>query len=95
MLFNLVRFESQQILIADLPVQFWVFDRAFERLLKLLGVGLPSLLVQQTLAEFLFEIVAGYLAAVGQPKQDAVGQHRLEQVRKVERQRVPALARFV
>jgi hypothetical protein len=72
-LFELVRFESQQILIADLPVQFRVLNRAFERLLELLGIGLPSPLVQQTRAKLSLELIPANLTTIDQPKEHAVG----------------------
>jgi hypothetical protein len=72
-----------------------VFDRAFERLLELLGVGLPSPLVQQTRAKLGLEAFLANLTTIDQPKEDAVGDDRLEQIGEVERQRISPFARFV
>ncbi|SIS20344.1 hypothetical protein SAMN05421752_12728 [Natronorubrum thiooxidans] len=95
MLFEFVRLESKQVLVAHFPVEIGVIDSSLEGFLERFGVGLAAPLVQQARSEVGLEVVVSDLPAVDQTKQDAIGEDGFEQVGQIERQRVAPFAGFV
>ena len=61
MLFQLVRFQAEQILIAHLSVERGMLNGAFERLLERLRIGLPPVVGEETSPQLGLEVIRGKL----------------------------------